>query len=287
MSYDNFAPSVSVVIPTFQREVSLLTCLSHLAAASGSANAEVIVVDQTPRIQWLPIDDQVLNTFFSFDRIFTPKPNLPAARNLGASVAQAKIFLFLDDDVEVEDSYLTNLIEIIEDDQLDVVGGECVNSFSEMTSSNIEPVEWLPGINTALRQEYFYGIGGYDENLPYNEDAEFCHRLRSRGLRIGIHKSLRVIHYHRPTGGIRHHPSLFKTARTIMQSDLYFTRAVGGGLPHILKRAFVTTKRESLGLGRIQRGTIPTRVLACGVAAPSALIYAFRKPQLSAVPKQA
>ncbi len=278
----DLAPTISIVIPTFHREERLLKCLSHVAACYSCAKAEVIVIDQTPKSEWLPIGDEIKEAFFSFTRIFVATPSLPAARNLGGSTARADIFLFLDDDVELERSYIDKLLKVFDGDLVDVVGGECVTCFTEVAtaSPNIRAVEWLVGVNTALRREHFFTIGGYDENLPYNEDAEFCHRLRLSGLRIAMHEGLKVIHYHEPTGGIRHHPSLLEAARTIMRSDLYFTRAIGGGLPRIVKRTLLTIRGESLGFGRIKVGTTLTRVLACALAAPEALVYAFRKPRL-------
>jgi hypothetical protein len=65
-----------------------------------------------------------------------------------------------------------------------------------------------------------------------------------------------------------------------MQNDLYFTRAIGGSLTDTLRRAVATTYRESRGFGRIKVGTSCTRSLACILAAPISIIYAYPKRRL-------
>ena len=118
-----------------------------------------------------------------------------------------------------------------------------VNSFAaERTAGcGIERATWLPGASTAVRRRHFLAVGGYDENMPrYNEDAEFCHRLRLTGLRIGRAAGLRAIHHHEPSGGTWHSVSLFGTARDVMLCDIYFRRIIGDGFPamvwHALRR---------------------------------------------------
>ncbi len=275
-------PILSIVIPTFRRQQRLPLCLERLARCRASDRAEIIVVDQTPVSEWLPIDARITGRFFSFARLHAPVPNIAAARNRGGTIASAELLLFLDDDVELEPEFLTKLFALFERDAVDVAGSVLVNSFAveSIAGCGIERATWLPGANTALRRKHFLRVGGYDENLwRYNEDAEFCHRLRLSGLRIGRPAGLRAIHHHEPSGGTWHWVSLFDTARSVMLCDLYFGRAIGGGLPAMIWRALRTIRQEWKGFGRIKAGTVLGRILACGVMAPVGCVAAYRKPK--------
>ena len=275
-------PAVSIVIPTFRRQQRLPLCLEWIARCRGAERAEIIVIDQTPVSEWLPIDERITNRFYSIERLHASVPNIAAARNRGGMIASAKLLLFLDDDVELESDFLIRLLALFERDVLDVTGSVLVDSFAaeRVAGCGIEPVTWLPGANTAVRHKHFLAVGGYDENMPrYNEDAEFCHRLRLSGLRIGRHTGLRAIHHDERSGGTWQCVSLLDTARDVMFSDLYFRRAIGGGLLAIIWQAFRTIRHEWKGFGRIKAGTIPGRILACGVMAPVACVAAYRKPK--------
>jgi glycosyltransferase involved in cell wall biosynthesis len=276
-------PAVSIVIPTFRRQQRLPLCLEWIARCRGAECAEIILIDQTPVCEWLPIDDRITNRFFSFERLHGSVPNIAAARNRGGMIASSELLLFLDDDVELEPEFLTGLLALFERDAVDVVGGVLVDSFAAagIAGCGIERATWLPGPNTALRRKHFLAVGGYDENLfRYNEDAELCHRLRLSGLRIGRAAGLRAIHHHEPSGGTWHCVSLFDMARSVMLCDLYFARAVGGGFPAVVWRALRTIRHEWKGFGRINAGTILGRVFSCIVMAPVGCVAAYhRKPQ--------
>lgn len=275
-------PVISIVIPTFRRQESLLLCLERVARCRDSDRAEIIVVDQTPVSEWLPIDTRITSRFVSFERLHASIPNVSAARNSGGIIASAELLLFLDDDVELEPEFITKLLALFEWDIVDVTAGVLVDSFAAESTAGcgIERATWLAGANTAVRRRHFLAVGGYDENLSrYNEDAEFCHRLRLNGLRIAKHTGLRAIHRHEPRGGTWHYASLFDTARDVMRCDLYFTRAIGGGLPAMIWRALRTIRQEWKGFGRIKTGTILGRIFACGLMAPVGCVAAYRKPK--------
>ena len=101
---------VSIVIPTFQRWTDLADTLASIRGLDPPAR-EVIVIDQQadPR----PGEREKLDVErdrWSADRLrwySVDFANLPRARNLGIGVAQGDIVLFLDDDIRVEASLLT------------------------------------------------------------------------------------------------------------------------------------------------------------------------------------
>ena len=174
-------PSISVVIPTFCRETSLLRCLKWLAACRRARDIEVIVVDQTPNSCLAKLVEGLPSAFSSFCILDLQQPNISAARNAGALTASAPILLFLDDDVDLDYRFLEALTYIFAKNSVDLVGGAYYEPREASTildePERVQDVEWLPGANIALRRDLFFAIRGFDENLTNrNEDMEFCYK---------------------------------------------------------------------------------------------------------------
>ncbi len=131
---------------------------------------------------------------------------LPRARNLGLHEARGELILFLDDDVELQDDYLTSLAAIMRENTgiagvggrsmikepmithpllspllrlftgRDLTSGEKIGRVlsNGFTASNFEytikpmSVEWLRGSNMAFRTEVTRRVGLFDENYTGN-----------------------------------------------------------------------------------------------------------------------
>jgi GT2 family glycosyltransferase len=277
------APTVSIIIPTFDRRERIRRHLERLGRCDHMAETEVIVVDQSPGAGEPLAEISTSSPPFNVRWLFLDYPNVSAARNAGGAIAAGTILLFLDDDVELERTYISRLMELMGSDTADVLGGTYVTEFDDDCSGgSIEFVEWLPAGNIALRRRDFVAVGGFDENIyRYNEDAEFSHRLRRRGLTLARHALLQAIHHHRPEGGTWHgRPLVLRTAREVMKNDLYFLHAVGGGLGVLVLAACRNIKWAARGSGKICGGRMMTRIAACCLSLPGAFVYAFRAPKL-------
>ncbi|HHY55688.1 MAG TPA: glycosyltransferase [Chloroflexi bacterium] len=102
-------PFLSVIIPTYNREKSLLCTLDSLQQQTLSmAQFEVIVVndgghDATHRIVHRPFPFRL--------RLFTQvNQGAAAARNHGAQQSEAEILVFIDDDITLEPGYLAAIV---------------------------------------------------------------------------------------------------------------------------------------------------------------------------------
>ena len=106
-------PSVSVIVPTFNRKASLLRLLDCLTNQTYPSNLyEVIVVDDgstdgTEHLSWHP---------FPFPVHYHRQANNGAtlARNRGASHSQAEILTFMDDDICATPDMLTELVSAVQ-----------------------------------------------------------------------------------------------------------------------------------------------------------------------------
>jgi glycosyltransferase involved in cell wall biosynthesis len=103
-------PTVSVIIPTYNRKEQLSETLNSLAQQSVIENQfEVIVVDDGSTDG----TREVMATGFPFPLRYFSQNNQgdAAARNVGAKQSQADMLVFLDDDILLEPDYLSCLMK--------------------------------------------------------------------------------------------------------------------------------------------------------------------------------
>lgn len=106
------APFVSVVIPTRDRPQQVVTLVRSILASEYPASCyEVIVVDNAPSTNDTA---QVMHQTFGDDAaqvryVREDHPGTSNARNCGVAVARSDIVVFVDDDVVVDSSWLTEM----------------------------------------------------------------------------------------------------------------------------------------------------------------------------------
>jgi GT2 family glycosyltransferase len=194
-------PSVSVIIPTYNRARHLAECLRALEAVDFLREQyEVIVVDDGgsepvgPKIHELGLS---INTTL----IHQEHAGAATARNTGAQRARGQYLVFLDDDCVPEPGWLGVLVARLEGDSLEAVAGKTVNGCpdnpydcaSHLLSyhqydrylSAAEPVEFLATNNLAMQARLFRAAGGFRSELTLGyEDREFCDRWLGFGYRL-------------------------------------------------------------------------------------------------------
>ena len=114
--------SVTVVIPTLGHPHKLARCLQTLRDAD-FANFDVVVVDNRPGI---PGTQEVVKAFaehLPVRYIAEPRPGSSVARNRGLSEAASEFVAFADDDVLVDPSWLSWLLDPFTDPAVKAVAG--------------------------------------------------------------------------------------------------------------------------------------------------------------------
>lgn len=199
---------VSVIIPTYRDWARLLRCLEALHRQTLPRECfEIIVVDNDPGKHQPPaLPEGVLC-------LHQPQGFSYAARNAGARPAIGEVLAFTDADCLPEPDWLANglaaltahpewslqagCVEIFSDTQNVVFRYEALFEFQQETWVRL--MQFGATANLFVRREAFDAVSGFNDRMKSGGDADFCHRCRDRGLRIGYVDSARVLHPSRHT----------------------------------------------------------------------------------------
>ncbi|MBZ0272286.1 glycosyltransferase, partial [bacterium] len=204
------APRVSVILPYHNARETLPGALASVLAA-GAGGVEIVCVDDRSTE---PADD-IVAAAGARHVCLTRRSGAAAARNVGASMAEGEILLFLDADVTLEPDALDRILDVFADRKIDACFGaytplpgpanfasvykNLVHHYTHLTSHREARTFWC-GCG-AIRASAFWAIGGFDESYEAAsvEDIELGYRLTGAGGRIALDPSIRVRHEKRYT----------------------------------------------------------------------------------------
>lgn len=226
-------PSISVIVPTYQREDVLCSTIAGLLEQD-YPDFEVLVVDQTSEHQ--PTTQAYLEETAKSGKIqwFQVKwASLPGARNYGVERSRGDIILFIDDDVELPAGYLKAHGQVLMNKaDVGAVAGRVFDRMKLADRPDLT-IEYLPeeamdpgiawyyidlvhttqpqqvltarGCNMSFRRDVFEKHGlRFDERFRDNavrEESDFCLRLRQTGYMIWYSPEAYLIHLGEETGG--------------------------------------------------------------------------------------
>jgi len=216
-------PTISVVVPSFQRETVLVETARLVLEQLGEGD-EILVVDQTARHQ--PETEAALAELARSGRlrwVRKARPSICEAMNVGVLLARGEIVVFLDDDVVPA----PGLLEVYrsafaESEDLHAVNGQVLQPWNDGSVDRVrdfelgfdfaysERAEVVPALtcNFAVRREVFLMAGGMDETFEggaHRCDADLGYRLRAcTKRRVRFEPSASVRHL-QAGGGTRAH----------------------------------------------------------------------------------
>lgn len=227
-----FAPSISVVLATCDRVDQLRRCLESLRRIVYAGTVEIIVVDNKPSTVR---DSGVLDEFPSVRLVEESRRGLSFARNAGFVIATGDVIVCTDDDVTFDRNWLTQLVEPLRRNDVDIVCGNVLpmsldaapqRAFEDYgglgkgyVARDFGPTwfrrsvraapTWNIGAtaNTAFRATLLRDpdVGLFDETLGpgvpsgVGEDTYFFYRALRAGYTIHYQPSSLVWHEHRST----------------------------------------------------------------------------------------
>ncbi len=210
-----YFPSVTVIIPSIDRGLYLVECLSSVFAQDYPAERiEVIVIDDGSR-------DETQQLAAGFPcRLLTNsnKRGQSYCRNLGAAQARSEILAFLDSDCVAAPCWLKDLVPGFLWEKAGAVGGY-VDGYSDRSaldryeqkfsllnlgkyiqrSADDGSMFYIPTCNLLVRRRAFFEAGGIRETLHLGEDVDFCWRMRAAGWQALYVPAGIVRHKHRNT----------------------------------------------------------------------------------------
>ena len=185
----------SIIIPTCGRSGRVRTVVrSLLDSRVHRAGAEVLLVDNnSDESVSRGLRDHCDSLDGMVQYLAEPSPGLGAARHCGAREARGEILVFVDDDIEVSESWLDALLEAFDDREVGIAGGPSVPRFSSSVPAwfwefigptpyggwacgwlslldigrslnDIDP-DWIWGLNFAIRRDVFMQLGGMHPDI--------------------------------------------------------------------------------------------------------------------------
>lgn len=198
-------PSVSIVIPTYNRAKELERCLRSLFALDYPADCfEIIVVDDASADETSIMLQQLLQEAAVYGLAahllrHEKRQGVGMSRNSGAEVAQYDLIAYIDSDCVASPSWLKELVPVFQDTRIGAVGGmiraydrkallgryEDVRSSLYMGARSQQvrlkgPLTYVPTANMLVRRTIWQKLAGFAP-MTQGEDVDFCRRLLMSG----------------------------------------------------------------------------------------------------------
>ncbi len=264
-------PKLSVVIPTYNRKLSLLHTLDALRKQSlPSDQFEVIIVSDGSTDG---SKEAVAAENYTFSVRFLEQANSgpSVARNYGSAEAKNEIIVFLDDDIEPVREFLEVHSKLQENrDDLVVIGPQSMppkewfpvwiaweHKMLEKQYDKFRSGEWSAGPNNLYSGNFsvprakLLEVGGFDEHFKRQEDVELGFRLHGAGLKFTF--AGEADGYHRPVRTWKSWlttPYLYGVRDVEMSRDKGEATAMNLAKKHFAERSPVTQKLGKLVIGK-------------------------------------
>lgn len=198
---------ISAIVPAYNSKQTLAECLDAILASLRSCGSgELIVVDNGSTDGSYEL---LLTRYAGVARITQRKGGtISALRNYGAMLAKGQILCFIDSDCVVSPAHFERAVAVMSTIRPAATGCKCIppspSPWVERTWYALHArsrdgfVSYLNSGNFVIAKSVFESVGGFDESLVTDEDAELGQRLRSAGFTIFECHDLAAIHLRNP-----------------------------------------------------------------------------------------
>lgn len=198
----------SVIVPAYNAEKSIASCLSSLKEQDFRGSYEIIVVNDGSRDRTA----QIVKIEFPGVRLISQENMGPAtARNRGAKAAKGEIIIFTDSDCVAKKSFVGEIARPFEDKKIAGVQGRYLSRQSQIVARfgqlEIEQryekmkkqkcIDFIGSYAAAYRKTIFDKYGGFDERfrVASGEDTDLSFRI-SRKHKFVFNDNAIVWHIH-------------------------------------------------------------------------------------------
>jgi len=188
IDFADSAPSLSVVVPVYNREKIIADTLQNICDQQ-YPEVDIIVVNDGSEDR---TEEAVLNFTGGNVRYFHQNNVGPSqARNRGIINSMSDYIAFLDSDDLWPDNMLQYLVnELHGDDEAEVVKGYAQLAYFNSTSASFSyfgnPRESFPNYitGTVFRRAVFDRVGLFDKELRFGEDNDWFNRAQEHGVKV-------------------------------------------------------------------------------------------------------
>lgn len=214
---------LSVVIPCRNNAATIGSQLAALSRQQWRGAWEVIVADNGSIDGTVQVAERYRSQLPDLRTIdASARQGAGHARNAGTAAAHGAAILFCDADDEVGNGWLAAMARglrchLFVAARLDITKlnrGEVTRVVQNPQHEGLQRVAYPPrlchasGASLGVRKKIHERAGGFDENLPYLEDTDYCFRLQRDGIPLQF-LSDAVVHYRFKNSG----QGLFQQAR--------------------------------------------------------------------------
>ena len=222
---------LSIITLNYKKTDLTISCIEslyeQLKRELDGNEVEVIVVDNASGDGSVKaLEEEKKKNHYKNLTIIANRENAGFAKgcNLGASTAEGKFLLFLNNDTQVRDRGIFEMAKYMEaHPEAAILGGQLRNfdgslqassgkfytlpnalllllglqrfGIIDQGSSNISPVDWVKGAIFMIRSDIFKKLGGFDEKIfMYTEDMELCYRAKINGYKSFFYPDVSVFH---------------------------------------------------------------------------------------------
>jgi len=213
---DQIFPFVSVIVPMYNEERFITTCIDRLLAQDYPADKyEIIIIDgeSSDASPVIMASLQQKNP----DKIQVHKNPMritSKAWNIGIEHARGDIIALMSAHAEAPVNYISLCARYLQQEKVENVGGimdtigrgfwgESIaigtsNPFGIGNSKHRysdKPTYDEAGWPGSYWKETLLSVGGFDENMPMNEDDDLNYRLQAQGMKMFLTPEIRVTYY--------------------------------------------------------------------------------------------
>lgn len=219
-------PMVSIVIPVYNQIHYTYLCLASILEHTKDVSYEVIIADDVSTDA-----TEHLSEFAENLVIRRNKTNQGFLRNCNqaAEAARGKYVMFLNNDTQVTEGWLSSLVRLIESDgTIGMVGSKLVYPDGRLQEAGgiiwsdgsgwnygrlddpdkaeynyVKDVDYISGAAILLSVKLWKQIGGFDERFApaYCEDSDLAFEVRKAGYRVVYQPLSKVIHFEGVSNG--------------------------------------------------------------------------------------
>lgn len=179
--YKNLTPSVSIILPTYNRERLLKRAIDSVVNQTASG-WELIAVDDGSDDNTFHLVNSYINHHENIRYMKHGNRKLPISLNVGLSAACGKYVTFLGSDDEYKPGHIQLRLEYMEENPVvdlihggvEVVGDPYVKDKHDLTKK-VHLSECKVGGTFFGKREVFLSLGGFSD-IEYSEDSDFFER---------------------------------------------------------------------------------------------------------------